>query len=550
MFNRRWWLVVGICLLAAISLLTLPYGLPNDIRYEIGAKEVSPYGPAGTFTHRPLLYRLITSLMVAVVDLVANHRSSFEIGVRSEAVLLAAAASLVLWLGLRRYAGSSWPAGAVGVAVAVFGAQVLMNPAFTLEPEWLATTLTVAGVGAALAFRRTWAGSVAGGILLAAATAVKIISLPIALIGLIAVLLLDRRRALGATIAAAVSGGLFLLGLALFFPREITWLFDIQTVQPLVPSLGTEIGRMATYLVNVVVMWPVLALLPAALLATRWTSKVAVAAALALGWLPAQIQQHFYIYHAAPLPVLGAAVIGAAAARRLDRVEAIALIVISVWTGVLLSLPKSIRVPYAPVWFALTLAIGAVAWWWRRRTLPTTPLGPVDVPTKCPPAEPQRWYAGLLTGGLVAITMVGVCLPMSAESLSLPASSSRNEHVRDVAAHHDVKDAKRIHERIGTTTPVTYLTFGDIAYFLKNPATCRYPSPVFLQRDTVQHDQESTMSWHEAELCLTRPGRWLVWDTGWFQLEGQPPVIVDAIRHNFNCKRGFRAGKLEVCPRR
>ena len=549
MFNRRWWLVVGVCLLAAISVLTLPYGLPNDIRYEIGAKEVSPYGPAGTFTHRPLLYRLITSLMAAVVGLVTSHRTFFEIGIRSETVLLAAAASVLLWAGLRRY----WSAGAVAVAVAVFGAQVLMDPAFTLEPEWLATTLTVAGVGAALAFRRTWAGSAAGGILLASATAVKIISLPIALIGLIAILVLDRRRALGATIAAAVSGGLFLVGLALLFPREITWLFDIQTVQPLVPSLGTEIGRMATYLVNVVVMWPVLALLPAGLLATRWQFKVAVAAALVLGWLPAQIQQHFYIYHAAPLPVVGAAVIGAAAARRLDRVEAIALIVISVWTGVLLSLPRSLRVPYAPVWFGLTLAIGAVAWWWRRRRLavaPAAPDGVAGVPGDVADVGPQRWYAGLLTGGLVAITMVGVSLPMSAESLSLPASSSRNEHVRDAAAGHDVRDAKRIHRRIGTTTPVTYLTFGDIAYFLKNPATCRYPSPVFLQRDSVQHDQEGTKSWHEAELCLTQPGRWLVWDTGWFRLAGQPPAIVEAIRHNFNCKRGFRAGKLEVCPHR
>lgn len=541
MMSKRAPRVVAVVVLVVVSVLTLPDGLPNDIRYEIGAKAVSPFGPAGTFTHRPLLYRLFTSAVFAPAHFFGRRGALFEFFVRGEAVALAAVASVLLWAGLRRCR----PEVAVPVAVAVFAAQVLMNPAFTFEPEWLATTLTVAAVGAGLMFRRIWVGASAAGVLFVAATAVKIVSLPIAIIGLLALVILDRRRAIGATVAAAVFGGAYLLGLATLFPREITWLLDMQTVQPLPPPPGVERALMSSYAENIVVMWPAVALLPAALVGARWRLKAAVVAALVLGWLPAQIQQHFYIYHAAALPVVAAAAVGAAVAVRRPRpAQAVGVIGYSVWIAVLMAMSKSVRISQAPIWFAVTAVFAVAAWWSRRDVLrQDSAVGEV--------IDRRRLAGTALMGGcLVALTTVPMSLPVSAESLSMPASSIRTELTRERSARLDIRAARKIHARIGKRTPVTYLTFGDKAYYLGNPTTCRYPSPVFLQRSRHQHNQEGTTAWHETLDCLNDPGRWLVWDVGWFTLKGEPGPVVDLIHRQFDCRHGFHApDQLLVCPR-
>jgi hypothetical protein len=49
--------------LVIILLITLPYGLHNDIRYEIGVQAVSDQSAAFTFSHRPLLYRLLLAAL-------------------------------------------------------------------------------------------------------------------------------------------------------------------------------------------------------------------------------------------------------------------------------------------------------------------------------------------------------------------------------------------------------------------------------------------------------------------------------------------------------
>ena len=70
--------------------------------------------------------------------------------------------------------------------------------------------VTVAGIGVALALpsRPPWGvlSAVLGGLLLAVAAAIKVVTLPIAVIGLIALLLVDRRRCAIATVAAALGG--------------------------------------------------------------------------------------------------------------------------------------------------------------------------------------------------------------------------------------------------------------------------------------------------------------------------------------------------------
>jgi hypothetical protein len=528
--------VLAGVLLLGICLLTLRYGLPGDVRFEIGTQQVSPAGAAGTFTHRPLLYRLLMAALVFPAEAVGGRLATFEMMLRCEALLLTAAACALLWSGLRR----RHPDAALPVAMGVFGALLLVGPSITLEPEWLATVLTVAGVGAALLSRRGWPGSVAGGILIAGAAAVKVVSLPIAVIGLLALVVLDRRRALWTTIAAAVSGLLYVGAIALLFPQEIRWLLDIRTLQPAPIEPGRELNLIGVYLVNLAVSWPVIALLPAALVGSRRSIKATVALALVLAFLPVLIQQQFFFYHAAAIPVV-AAVVVAVALRHPSRVQVIGVLTLTLWTALLMSTPYEWRKDRPLVWFAVTLAAAAVAWWWQRhqRTAGETPR--------------RKLTAGrrLLVGALVALCLVPTSIPTAAGSLSLPASGRSTPLRRTEDRLEREVAAAALRQRIGTDAPVTYLAFGESAYFLGNPTTCRYPSPVFLQRSRYVHGQEDTRSWQENLDCLIdQPGAWLVWDTSWFDTAPAPPAVQQAIRTSFACERGFRANTLLICPRR
>lgn len=204
--------------LLALSLLTVSAPLDGDIRYEIGAQTTSPASPAGTFTHRPLMYRLILSGLIPLADQLSDGLIWFERVMRLAALALAFLAGLLLWAGLRR----RWPAIAAALGLTVTAALVLIGPATVLEPEWLAVVATVAAVGVALALpSRPPFGvlsAVLGGLLLAVAAAIKVVTLPIAVIGLVALLLVDRRRCAMATVAALLGGLVWIGAVALAAP--------------------------------------------------------------------------------------------------------------------------------------------------------------------------------------------------------------------------------------------------------------------------------------------------------------------------------------------
>jgi hypothetical protein len=122
-----------------------------------------------------------------------------------------------------------------------------------------------------------------------------------------------------------------------------------------------------------------------------------------------------------------------------------------------------------------------------------------------------------------------------------------NEAARDAS----IAAARTIRNRIGGDTPVTYLAFGSTTYFLSNPTSCRYPSPVFLQRSRIPGEQEETRSWRETLACVSdHPGEWLVWDTTWFVTKGLAPEVLSAITARFDCGRAIVSGKVRLCPRR
>ena len=104
---------------------------------------------------------------------------------------------------------------------------------------------------------------------------------------------------------------------------------------------------------------------------------------------------------------------------------------------------------------------------------------------------------------------------------------------------------------VGPESTVTYLAFGETIYFLRNPTDCRFPSPVFLQRSRQDHDHEGSRSWAETLGCIRdSPGLWLVWETSWFRLKGQPQEVIDVLTATFDCDRAIKVDNYLVCPRR
>ncbi len=158
--------------------------LNGNLRYEAGVKEVGLASAAGTFSHRPLAFRLLTDGIFRVAEAATTSTVGFELVVRLLVLVLAVGAGILLWHGL---SGRDVSDPALHAAVVV-GALVLLGPISAGEPEWLAIVLATAGVGLALlGRRRPWLWAMLAAVAFVAAAGMKIISLPIACLGLAAV---------------------------------------------------------------------------------------------------------------------------------------------------------------------------------------------------------------------------------------------------------------------------------------------------------------------------------------------------------------------------
>ncbi len=526
--------------LIALSLATVSAPLDGDVRYEIGTQVTSPASPAGTFTHRPLMYRLIMSWLIRPANRLSDGLIEFERVVRLESLALAFLAGLLLWAGLRR----RWPAVAATLSLTVAGVLALIGPATVLEPEWLAVVATVAGVGVALALpsRPPWGllSAVLGGLLLSVAAAIKVVTLPIAVIGLLVLLLVDRRRCVIATIAALLGGLAWIVGVALEAPWEIQWMIDTAAMVPARGGPDVEVEAMV-FLGNVAVIWPTVTLLPAALIGVPRIHLVAGVLGVLLAWLPVTLQNQYFLYHASALPVVGAVCLYGAL-RRAGPLFAVPILALSGWTYYVLTNRADWRMAHQPELFTVAavtagvmvvLSIGWHIWrYFRSRSAGPRPI------------------ATLLATLVLVAAWLPASAPTAAESVTL---SSRNSTPQSNRADTTGQLAwvEVMHQRIGTDTPVTYLSFGTTHYLLRNPSTCEFPTSVFLQRSRSIRRQEGTPTWRANLRCLTdKPGELLIWDPQWFLLRRQPPEVKAAFAAAFDCERGFSLDRLQVCPRR
>ena len=533
-------LVVAAAGLFALSLVTVSAPLDGDVRYEIGTQSTSPASAAGTFTHRPLMYRLIMSALILPARAAADGVVWFERAMRLESLALAFVAGILLWAGLRRRR----PEIAPTLALTVTAALALIGPSLVLEPEWGAVVATVAGIGVALALpsRPPWGvlGAVLGGLLIMVAAAIKVVTLPIAVIGLLALLLLDRRRCAIAAVAAALGGLVYIGIVALAAPWEFQWMLDSSAMVP--ARGGPQVAAEAqAFLGNIAVIWPTVALLPAALAGLERTHLLAGTVACLLAWLPVAIQNQYFVYHATALPVLGAVCLYGVL-RRAGPLFVLPILALSGWTYYVLTTDSDWRLAHQAQLFTvaavtagvmLVLSLGWRVW----RVFRPRAAGP-------------RPVAMLLAPVILLATWLPAIAPNAAESVTLTTRDNTTQAHRQ-ATTGELVFARSLRKRIGADTPVTYLTFGTTNYVLGNPSTCEFPTSVFLQRSRTIRRQEGTPTWRANLRCLTdKPGELVVWDTRWFLLRRQPPEVKTAFAAAFDCQRGFTSGRIRVCPRR
>jgi hypothetical protein len=168
----------------------------------------------------------------------------------------------------------------------------------------------------------------------------------------------------------------------------------------------------------------------------------------------------------------------------------------------------------------------------------------------------RRPVGGQASPLLAALATLALLLPSStpwAAQLLRPESPNGQRPLSILEARTVRSDtARQVRQAVGgPDVPVTYLTFGDWTYFIGNPTTCRYPSPLFLQRTAYTLRQVGTPSYQENLACLSASGsRWLIWDPSWFSLKRTPASVQAVIANEWDCSAPKAVRELRLCPRR
>ncbi|NMO55270.1 hypothetical protein HH310_29310 [Actinoplanes sp. TBRC 11911] len=536
--------VAALAALAAIVVASLS-ALNGDVRYALGGLETAGRGGVNfwdIFVSRPLAYKLLMAGLDQVrLVFVGGASDTANLVLRIETYILVVAVVLVLFLGVRRVAGR--PA-AYGIAGAVGLVLLIAPPWHFLEPDWVAALVAVLAIGAACVTRQPWLGGVLGGLAAMLVVAVKTSTFPIALIALLVILVLDRRRAAWAALSTVIFVVLWYVLTKLFQPWEWTWLSDLANLVHSKPQ-GIHIAdlrKLRFAIGDAAVLSPIVVLAPAAAAALvrretgrrRWLGAAAAVIAGGLSLAPAYGQGEFYNYHFASTLVLATGVCGAAFALcpgfRLPL--AAATVVVTVVSLVLVRQPASWRLAHAgPVVWAYEIAavgLAVAAWFLSSRTRMSLP-----------------WFAGVV---VLCFALLPPVLPGSPYAFSSYDYNVRNGGSADAPF-------AALGKRLGPDTPVLYLTYGTVNHAMGNPTSCRYPSPLWLQRGAVLPRIRTRPSYADNLRCLRedRDAKYLIVQTNWFSVPKSAPDVRALIDERFDCSPAARIPApppLRVCPAR
>ncbi|MFC7275953.1 hypothetical protein ACFQS1_18325 [Paractinoplanes rhizophilus] len=535
----------ALAAVAAIVVAARP-DLNGDVRYALGCLETAGRGGVSIwdiFVSRPLAYKLLMAALDKGRVLLVGESSAntTNLVLRIETYVVVVAVIAVLFLGVRRVAGR--PAAA-GIAGATGLALIVAPPWHFLEPDWVAALAAALAVGAACAPRRRWLGALLAGPAAMLVVAVKTSTFPIALIALLVIAVLDRRRAAWTTLSTVVCVALWYLLTKHFQPWEWTWLSDLANLVHIEPQgiHVADLRKLRFAVGDAAVLSPILVLAPAAAAALvrretgrrRWAGVAVAVVAGGLSLAPAYGQGEFFNYHFATTVVLAAAVCGAAFALcpgiRLPLAAATVLV-----TGaslVLLRQPASWRLAHsgAVVWaYEIAAALLAVAaWFLAGRTRLSLP-----------------WPAGVvvLCFALLPPVLPGYPYAFSSYNYTIGVGRSKDAALADLG------------RRLGPDTPVLYLTYGSLNHAMGNPTTCRYPSPLWLQRGALLPRMRTRPSYADNLRCLTadRNARYLIVHSGWFSITRSAPDVRALLDERFDCSPAARIPApppLIVCPAR
>jgi hypothetical protein len=527
--------------------------LGGDVTYALGGIETAGRGGVGVwdvFVARPLAYRLVLATLDGGRALLAGDASPAvaDVVLRLETVLLTGAVVTVLFAGLYRFL----PGRVAAAVAAATGLALAVPPTWHfLEPDWMAALAAVLAVGAACAPHRAWVGGMLGGLAALVAVAVKLATAPLALLALLAIAVLSRRRAWWTAGATVVFAAAWYALTRHFLPWEWRWLEDQATLVQASPIhhgfRWIDVRKLIDAGVGVAVLSPLVAVAPAAVAALvrglpsgrpRWAGTAVAVSAAALAVGPAYGQGEFFMYHFAVVPVVAAAAWSAAYALRVPaRVPLLAATVVFTVAGAVLHrMPAPWRVRHLDVVLAgyalAALAAAVVVWVAAGRAHGRT-------------HEASWWAAGVVA---VCVAQVPAALP------GAPYAFTGYNHT--VAGRPTATDGYvEVSERIGRETPVLYLTFGSVNHGMGNPTSCRYPSPQWLQRAALTPEVRTFPSYADNLRCLTgrREARYLVWQPEWFRLDRSAPDVRALIESRFDCSPAARVPSpphLVVCPAR
>jgi hypothetical protein len=455
----------------------------------------------------------------------------FELAVRVLLAGLAVGASCLLWRGLKRRSVPA--AGWYGVVAAV--AMFLVGPISAGEPDWMAVVLVIAGVGAALlGDRRPWPWAMTAGVLLVAAAAMKVVSLPTAMLGLVAIGLLDRRQMLRCLVASVIVGMAYVIATVMWVPWEIQWLLDIRTVQN---SARAELAEAPSFFLHLCLDRPLLVVLPAVWVWAGRRERLVGAGAVAVCVAMVVAQGQYFDYHAIPLVIVSAFLVLRGMMGRVSTAVGVATLLL-VGSCTLLTMMN-------PRW------VSNYEQWWAFGLIATAVVGVGYAVVVIPRRVDLREPALLLAASVTMALMYPGASPWAAHLLRPANPDGKRPPTTLDTRTRDQQIANRVHTVIGGPhVAVTYLMFGEWTYFLGNPTSCRYPSPLFLQR-TRKTARLDTASYQENLACLTAAdSRWLIRDTTWFRVRPQPAEVKDVLAREWDCDHEIKIDELRLCPRR
>ena len=539
-----WTLVAGLTVTLQWPWLVLYL----DLRYTFGAFRTGGQlglPPSELFIHRPMANRL---LMAALDQLTSGSTVFRERLTLALAILFAALAGAGLARALR-----AWMALPVAtwVGLATFTALAWAPSVAVLQPEWTAALLSVAAVSLVLdrrASRLYWSSPaiVIAGLLLAVATLQKYTTATTVVVALGLLFVLHRRRA-GMVAAYTAVLSVVLFALTLVNGHERQWFFDMpqlnQTGSLHWSSLGRSLWNLA-WLNPILMLWPAAIVLGFRLSRRRsWVLGCALALAILLAGVV--VQNGYFPYHYAALPVLAAGLVALACGlwwQRTGRLSGIVIVGL-VWIPAaawLARRPPQWRTEHAEcaitsVALVIVASVSLVLWQTR------------ELPSREPRARTSS-LASVLTVLTLALVISFPAWPHTPYAI-FTARATRVSEVAGRARFMEV--GREMREAAGAALTV-YLARQDAPYFVDLPTSCVYPTATFLYRSAQIPEPGGVLSLQENLACLRDPAtEYLVLQPSMIEPSRALGVVRDTVTTQFDCEHPtLRAGSFILCPRR